>query len=49
MSSNNSVELYFFKLVDNFVNNLKKKFTVVIEEVEIVKENIIFKIPGKLN
>ena len=36
-------------LVDNFVNNLKKKFTVVIEEVEIVKENIIFKIPGKLN
>ncbi len=36
-------------LVDNFVNNLKKQFTVVIEEVEIVKENIIFKIPGKLN
>ena len=32
-----------------FVNNLKKQFTVVIEEVEIVKENIIFKIPGKLN
>ena len=36
-------------LVDNFVNSLKKKFTVVIEEVEIVKENITFKIPGKLN
>jgi len=36
-------------LVDNFVNKLKKQFTVVIEEVEIVKENIIFKIPGKLN
>jgi 4-hydroxy-3-methylbut-2-enyl diphosphate reductase len=36
-------------LVDNFINNLKKQFTVVIEEVEIVKENIIFKIPGKLN
>jgi len=36
-------------LVDNFLNNLKKQFTVVIEEVEIVKENIIFKIPGKLN
>jgi 4-hydroxy-3-methylbut-2-enyl diphosphate reductase len=36
-------------LVDNFINNLKKQFTVEIEEVEIVKENIIFKIPGKLN
>jgi len=36
-------------LVDNFIKNLKKQFTVVIEEVEIVKENIIFKIPGKLN
>jgi len=36
-------------LVDNFVNNLKKQFTVVIEEVEIVKENIKFKTPGKLN
>jgi len=36
-------------LVDNFINTLKKKFTVVIKEVEIVKENITFKIPGKLN
>ena len=36
-------------LVDNFINNLKKQFTVVIEEIEIVKENITFKIPGKLN
>ena len=36
-------------LVDNFINSLKKQFTVAIEEVEIVKENIIFKIPGKLN
>ena len=36
-------------LVDNFINNLKKEFTVAIEEIEIVKENIIFKIPGKLN
>ena len=36
-------------LVDNFINNLKKEFTVAIEEVEIVKENITFKIPGKLN
>ena len=36
-------------LVDNFINSLKKQFTVAIEEIEIVKENIIFKIPGKLN
>ena len=36
-------------LVDNFISNLKKKYTVTIEEVEIVKENITFKIPGKLN
>ena len=36
-------------LVDNFINNLKKQFTVTIEEIEIVKENITFKIPGKLN
>ena len=36
-------------LVNNFINNLKKQFTVVIEEIEIVKENITFKIPGKLN
>ena len=36
-------------LVENFIKNLKKQFTVIIEEVEIVKENIIFKIPGKLN
>jgi len=36
-------------LVDNFIKNLKKQFTVTIEEVEIVKENIKFKIPRKLN
>ena len=36
-------------LVDNFIDNLKKQFTVAIEEIEIVKENITFKIPGKLN
>ena len=36
-------------LVDNFINILKKQFTIVIKEVEIVKENITFKIPGKLN
>ena len=36
-------------LVDNLINNLKKEFMVAIEEIEIVKENITFKIPGKLN
>ena len=36
-------------LVEEFITSLKKKFNVEIEEVEIVKENIIFKIPGKLN
>ena len=36
-------------LVKNFINNLKKEFTLKIEEVEIIKENVIFKIPGKLN
>ena len=36
-------------LVKEFIDYIKKKFTVEIEEVEIVKENITFKIPGKLN
>ena len=36
-------------LVEEFINKLKKEFTVEIEEVEIVKEDITFKIPGKLN
>ena len=36
-------------LVKEFINDIKKKFTVEIEEIEIVKENITFKIPGKLN
>ena len=36
-------------LVEKFINELKKEFTIEIEEVEMVKENIIFKIPGKLN
>ncbi len=36
-------------LVDNFINSLKKQFTIEIKEVEIVKEDITFKIPGKLN
>ena len=36
-------------LVENFINKIRNKFDVKIEEVEIVKENIIFKVPGKLN
>ena len=36
-------------LVNEFIENIKKKFTVEIEEVEIVKEDVTFKIPGKLN
>ena len=36
-------------LVDNFINELKNKFTVHINEVEIIKEDVIFKIPKKLN
>ena len=36
-------------LVEEFINELKKEFVIEIEEVEIVKENITFKIPGKLN
>ena len=35
-------------LVNEFIDKLKKEFTVEIEEVEIVEENIIFNIPGKL-
>ena len=36
-------------LVNNFIDEIRKKFIVKIEEVEIVKENINFKVPGKLN
>ena len=36
-------------LVENFINDLKKKYSLKIEEVEIIKEEITFKIPGKLN
>ena len=36
-------------LVENFINELKKRFTVRIDEVEIIKEDVIFKIPKKLN
>ena len=36
-------------LVSNFISNLKEKYEVEIEEVEIIKEDIVFKIPKKLN
>ena len=36
-------------LVNNFINELKDRFTVSINEVEIIKENVIFKVPNNLN
>jgi 4-hydroxy-3-methylbut-2-enyl diphosphate reductase len=36
-------------LVDNFINELKNRFTVSIDEVEIIKENVFFKTPKKLD
>ena len=36
-------------LVNNFINELKNRFTVSIDEVEIIKEDVVFKIPKKLN
>ena len=36
-------------LVENFINDLKKKFSISIDEVEIIKEDVVFKAPKKLN
>ena len=36
-------------LVEEFINNLKKKFNIKIENTEVIKEDVTFKIPGKLN
>ena len=36
-------------LVDDFITKLKNRFIVSIDEVEIVKENVVFKTPNKLN
>jgi len=36
-------------LVEDFINKLKNKFRIKIEEVEIIKENVFFKVPTKLN
>ena len=36
-------------LVDDFINNLKNKFSININEIEIIKENVVFRVPKKLN
>ena len=36
-------------LVEEFINNLKQKYHIKIENVEVIKEDVTFKIPGKLN
>ena len=36
-------------LVEEFIKNLKKKYHVEIENTEVIKEDVTFKIPGKLN
>jgi len=36
-------------LVDDFINQLKNRFTVSIDEVEIIKEDVVFKVPKRLN
>ena len=36
-------------LVEKFIKNLKKKYQIEIENTEVIKEDVTFKIPGKLN
>ena len=36
-------------LVENFINDLKNKFSISIDEIEIIKEDVVFKVPKKLN
>ena len=36
-------------LVEEFINNLKKKYHIEIENTEVIKEDVTFKVPGKLN
>ena len=36
-------------LVQDFIEKIKENFNVEIQEIEIVKENVTFKVPGKLN
>ena len=37
------------QLVQDFINQIKKKCKVTIEEVELIKESVIFKLPKSLN
>ena len=34
---------------ENFINDLKNKFSISIDEVEVIKEDVVFKVPKKLN
>ena len=43
----NSLELMRGYLI--IKNELKKKFSINVEEVEIIKEDVVFKVPNKLN
>jgi len=36
-------------LVNDFINQLRNRFTVSIDEVEIIKEDVVFKVPKRLN
>ena len=36
-------------LVENFINELKHRFSISIDELNIIKENVVFKVPNKLN
>ena len=36
-------------LVKNFINELKKRFTISVDEIETIREDVVFKIPKKLN
>ncbi len=36
-------------LVNNFISELKNRFIVSIDEIEIIKEDVVFKVPKKLN
>ena len=36
-------------LVEEFINNLKNKYKIKIENTDVIKENVTFKIPGKIN
>ena len=36
-------------LVKDFIKNLRKRFKVSIDEIEIIKEDVVFKVPNKLN